>query len=127
MQDFYPTILKFAIVAALALLFIGVTFLPQQEATQVMGDNMDQALSSVKTIVEESNTVTGSQVKIVIKDKCTTGNTTNYKVVIGSQTYSFLTSEVSTDNGNQDIDTLVGDTDKYVKSTTSNTITFTEL
>ncbi len=131
MQDFYPTILKFAIVAALALLFIGVTFLPQQEATQVMGDNMDQALSSVKEIIDESNTLTGSVVKIVIHDRCKVGNTTLYKVVIGSETYTFMddanSSEDIDGNGGKDIDTLVIDDDEYVKTITATGITFTQI
>ena len=131
MQDFYPTILKFAIVAALALLFIGVTFLPQQEATQVMGDNMDQALSSVKEIIDESNTLTGEQVKIVIHDRCEGGNTTLYIVVKGSETYTFMddanSSEDIDENGGEDIDTLVNDDEEYVKRITANGITFTQI
>ncbi len=131
MQDFYPTILKFAIVAALALLFIGVTFLPQQEATQVMGDNMDQALNSVKEIIDESNTLTGEQVKIVIHDRCEGGNTTLYIVVKGSETYTFMddanSSEDIDENGGEDIDTLVNDDEEYVKRITANGITFTQI
>jgi hypothetical protein len=131
MQDFYPTILKFAIVAALALLFIGVTFVPQQEATQVMGDNMDQALNSVKEIIDESNKITGAQVKIIIHDKCEPGNTIAYIVVIGSDAYTFIDDPNSSENidgyGGHDIDVLVNDDDEYVKTTTATGITYTRI
>lgn len=131
MQDFYPTILKFAIVAALALLFIGVTFLPQQEATQVMGDNMDQALSSVKEIIDESNTLTGEQVKYIINSRCVAGNTRVYKVVINSNTYTFIddaeSSDASYGNGGHNVNSLVDDEDLYVKSVTSSAITYTRI
>lgn len=123
MQDFYPTILKFAIVAALALIFIGVTYLPQQEAQQVMGENMEQALTSVKEIIEDSNIVDASVVRSTVNTYCESGNTTTIEVVIGSTTHTFTTSTIS-DTG-QNIDTLCADnTKKYKKETETDLIRF---
>ena len=125
MQDFYPAILKFAIVAALALLFIAVTFIPQQEATQVMGDNMDEALSSVKEIIEETATYSGTQVVDYIETHCLPGNTTVVKVKIGGTTYTFLEDDIPTGE-TSDADALITDSDEFERKRTAiDEITFT--
>lgn len=123
MQDFYPAILKFAIVAALALAFIGVTYLPQQEAQTVMGDNMKKALSSVKEIIDKDELIDAADVIAEVNEKCDGENSITIYVTIGSVTDIFTDSTTSTSGHTIETICTAGE---YKRQETGSTIIFTK-
>ena len=130
MQEFYPPILKFVIVAVLAVIFISVVFVPQQDATTVMGDYMDKALSSVSEEFDAYNTYTGEDVIRYIKTHCKSGNTTVVKVDVDGTEYTFQTNdETTTPSGEtRKASEIINDSDKFERDRPyRDEITFTKV